>query len=125
MYNDNYYHFNIDRWTKPMTPLDPLVKARLAVKFAEEALARLEVANAARLQYGDDIYPTGTVLHWEKKHSAKGQSYSYAAIKSPVGWSVTGKQTSPVTWSVLVDHLVKDIPVEKLWWAANYTEVAA
>ena len=57
--------------------------------------------------FGDDIYEDGSILTWVTTFGApEGKTYSYAAIKTPVGWAVTGKVTNCIDWYDLVGMFV-------------------
>lgn len=85
------------------------VDAQLAKKLQErrderEVTARLALVDA----YGEDVYPNGTVITFEKVHTGGGISYTYAVLKATDKWYATGSYGSAAihTWDSLVEFLV-------------------
>lgn len=70
-------------------------------------IAKLE---AIRLQYGDDEFEVGSVLVFDKTfRTGNRRTYSYAALKTPVGWYLTGRiGNRPLPWAELVDEIILD-----------------
>lgn len=61
--------------------------------------------------YGtEDPYDVGSILVWDKTfRTGTRRTYSYAALKTPVGWYVTGRtQTAGLGWFALIDFIVED-----------------
>lgn len=74
----------------------------------EERIAKLTEQIAT---YGtEDPYDVGSIVVWDKTfNGASRRVYSYAALKTPVGWYVTGRtQTDGMTWFSLVDFITDD-----------------
>lgn len=51
----------------------------------------------------DAAMPDGTILRWDREWP-DGGTYPYAAIKTEVGWWLTGKSAEPMNWHSLVVH---------------------
>ena len=74
----------------------------------EERIAQLTEQVAT---YGtEDPYEVGSILVWDKTfRPGNRRTYSYAALKTPVGWYVTGRQaTVGMGWFELIDFIVED-----------------
>lgn len=72
---------------------------------------RIALAQSILDQYGvNDPYEVGSILQWDKTfRTGTRRTYSYAALKTPIGWFVTGRSTSVgLRWDQLVDLLVED-----------------
>lgn len=61
------------------------------------------------------------VIYFEKTLNSGGKVYSYAALKTPHGWYVTGK-TSPqaLSWDALIQWIGPDATV---WTASEFTQL--
>lgn len=71
--------------------------------------ARIAEIEARLNQYGEDVYSPGALLVWDKQFTAGGITYSYAALKTPIGWFITGRDSSTaLSWTGLIDHITKD-----------------
>jgi hypothetical protein len=88
----------------------------------EAELARID----ARLEaYGDDIYEIGSVLVWDKTFvGLPDKVYSYAALRTALGWYVTGRTASTgMTWDALVDFIIDDaVTVPTLYCVTELAE---
>lgn len=88
----------------------------------EAELARIE----ARLEaYGDDIYETGSILVWDKTFvGSPDKVYSYVALRTALGWFVTGRTASTgMTWDALVDFIIDDaVAVPTLYCVTELAE---
>jgi hypothetical protein len=74
------------------------------LKRETDRLAELKLAMVDR--FGDDEYDDGTVVRFQKKFTADGHPYLYAAIKAGGKWYLTGKEQSGLTWGQFVLFLV-------------------
>jgi hypothetical protein len=90
-----------------VSTVDAQLKQKLQERRDErEVAARLALVDA----YGEDVYPVGTVITFDKAHGSK--SYPYAALKAEVAtneqWYTTGAANSAAihTWDTLVEFLV-------------------
>ena len=85
---------------------------RLADRRVAEEVARRQVDKLADLKlqminkFGDDEYDDGTVVRFQKKFTADGHAYMYAAIKAAGKWYLTGKEQGGLTWEQFVMFLV-------------------
>lgn len=71
-----------------------------------------------------DEFPDGSVIRWKLFSFQADKTYTYVAIKTPVGWSVSGNSSwglgnSTVTYRELVEHLgsndVSDVALATEW----------
>lgn len=62
----------------------------------------------ARIPPTDASMTMGTVVRWRKVFGTGGGGtvYTYAAIKTNVGWFLTGTSTVSMTWDRLVEFMV-------------------
>lgn len=76
----------------------------------QRRIAQLEVQLDAVERFGDDDdYEVGCVLTFGKQFRPGGLVYSYAALKTPVGWYVTGKNTTGWGWATLVEFMTEGV----------------
>lgn len=67
-----------------------------------------EVARRRRAKRIVGPTANGTVIRFVKKFNGS-VLYFYAAVKTPKGWSVTGRTTmNGITWKALIDFIKKD-----------------
>ena len=90
-----------------MSTVDAQLKQKLQERRDErEVAARLALVDA----YGEDVYPVGTVITFEKVHNvSRNHPYSYAALKTEdERWYTTGAANNAAihTWDSLVEFLV-------------------
>lgn len=71
---------------------------------------RIAQAVAIATTYGDDDFEVGTVLVFDKTfRTGQRRTYSFAVIKTPVGWFPTGRNsTVGKTWTELIDFIADD-----------------
>lgn len=75
-------------------------------------------------QYGEDTHAVGTVLRFRLQFDPDGPTYHYAAVKTPVDWFVTGRNTVGMEWSDLVTlwREANTVTVEK---ASRFKDIAS
>lgn len=98
---------NLSDSKMPMSTVDAEIKRKLQERRNErEVTARLALVDA----YGEDTYPVGTVITFEKKFTGVKKTYTYAAIKGDEDkWFSTGHdcvQGATFTWDSLIEFLV-------------------
>jgi hypothetical protein len=92
------------------------VDQQLQQKLAERRTER-EVTRRLALvdSYGEDVYPVGTIISFEKKFDGAPETFTYAVIKgTDTKWFTTGHNHvygSTLTWDALVEFLVASNPV--------------
>jgi hypothetical protein len=91
-------------------PSQPILGSLDHLKQQQARLdARIAEIEARLNQYGEDVYSPGAVLAWDKQFASGGTTYSYAALKTPIGWFITGRDSSTaLSWSGLIDNITKD-----------------
>lgn len=88
-----------------VSTVDAQLKQKLQERRDErEVTARLALVDA----YGEDVYPDGTVITFDKLHAEHGQVYSYAVLKAAGKWYTTGSYSHAAihNWDTLVEFLV-------------------
>lgn len=91
------------------------------IRFHETALSKLLERQQLEGKWGNDVYPEGTVLVFQRKFDMWEKTYHYAAVKAKGAWFVTGKRDTPFTWSEFVSWLQQgNYPVTELWWATDF-----
>ena len=89
-----------------VSTVDAQLKQKLQERRDErEVAARLALVDA----YGEDHYPVGTVITFEKAHDKSGLLYPYVALRSGNEiWHLTGTygQAAMHNWDSLVEFLV-------------------
>jgi hypothetical protein len=128
------YKPSIDRFTGNAEQLE----ARAARLLEYAADARVKAQRLADEEdkksywiaehYGEDIYETGNIIHWEmsfqyhgntKLKNPTGRVYQYAAIKADSLWFTTGpKSPKAYTWDELTTWFEKN-KVEQLWFVTE------
>ena len=111
-----------------MTTTEAQLRRRLALldRDREETLDRLALVSA----FGDDVYEHGAVITYEKHFDRSGQTYSYAAIKSPHDghWYTTGPVggARAQTWEELVSWLTSGPrPTTEVWLVSELERVTS
>lgn len=91
---------------------------------AELHLRRLEREIFQLRRFGRDRFENGDVIRFDKTHPAQdgtGKTYTYAAVKTPAGWSLTGQHRRSIhTYDELIEFVVQypmatDVQVATAW----------
>lgn len=91
-----------------VSTVDAQLKQKLQERRDErEVTARLALVDA----YGEDVYPVGTVITFDKVYGTigSGKTYSYAVLKATDGdWYTTGSANNAgrYNWDTLIEFLV-------------------
>ena len=105
------YHYSITPEGR-ITTMPSTIHSSVANLHARRARLEAELARIdTRLDaYGEDTYDVGSILIWDKVFAGDtGRSYSYAALRTPVGWYVTGRNaTTALSWDQLSDFILDD-----------------
>lgn len=111
IYNPLYVHEYPPK-EPTMSTIDKIAAER---KEAKEK-ARLEAAFAAWDELGiDDWVHTGTIARFA--WTPKDKTYIYAAVKTDIGWFVTGREATPRDTDGLIKFLVeRDIEPDEVEW---------
>lgn len=101
----------------------------------EEAEARMRELEREIFQlrrFGRDRFVDGDVIRFTKTHDVgsgmPGKSYTYAAVKTPAGWSMTGQHRKAIyAYDELIEFVVQhpaatDVQVATAW--VDVTEAA-
>jgi hypothetical protein len=100
----------------------------------QEAEARMRALESEIFQlkrFGRDRFKTGDVIRFNKTYDAQdgtGKTYTYAVVKTPSGWSLTGQHRKTVyTYDELIEFVVQhptatDVQVATAW--IDVTETA-
>lgn len=65
-------------------------------------------------------YPVDSVIFFKRRFE-NGKLYTYCAVKTPVGWYITGRGTSSYTFEELVEaQLCK---ATEIWYATSWEEI--
>jgi hypothetical protein len=90
----------------------------------EEIKARLVALDS----FGQDDWPIGTVLTFDKQYGGRptGTKYRFAAIKTGfTSWYVTGRNSGPMTWESLTSLILdRENEIPSVWWTSEWTEMA-
>lgn len=74
------------------------------IEAKERELAAL-YARAERLANLPTEPKEGAVVTWRHVYHPGSQSYTFAAVRTPQGWVMTGKDSRARTWSQLLDFV--------------------
>jgi len=68
---------------------------------------RIEALEARVAQYGVDEYEVGNVLVYDKQFNGGDKTYTYAVLKTPTGWYLTGRSGHvSMGWDELIDYVL-------------------
>jgi hypothetical protein len=100
------------------------------VSRLEEAEARMRALEREIFQlkrFGRDRFVEGDVIRFSKTHDAQdgtGKTYTYAAVKTPAGWSLTGQHRRTIyTYGELIQFVVQHPTAENVQVATNWVDV--
>jgi len=98
--------------------------------FIEKRINQLQAELDNILRFGEDDWPNGTILYFEKRFNTHGRLYSYTALKCKVGdynplegraWYTSGpKAPGPYTWEQLSEFMSQG--VDKVWFVTALEE---
>lgn len=102
-YHNEGSHTEIEVWERRRArertrPVASASKLRQAIASLADQLAEVE-------KFGEDEYKNGTVLTFKLKYAESPRWFTYAAVKADGRWWLTGRHSTPFTWSGLVDFL--------------------
>jgi hypothetical protein len=100
------------------------------VSRLEEAELRMRALEREIFQlrrFGRDRFVDGDVIRFNKTHDAQngtGKTYTYAAVKTPAGWSLTGQHRRTIhTYDELIEYVVQYPTAEHVQVATNWVDV--
>jgi len=97
--------------------------------FIEKRIEQLQTELDNILRFGEDDWPNGTILYFEKRFNSGGRLYSYTALKCEVKnynlegkvWYTSGpKAPGPYTWEQLSEFMSQG--VDKVWVVTTLEE---
>lgn len=100
--------------------LSPKPKEKTIMSIVENLRAKIaaDKAKLSRIEaLGEDDFADGAVLLFTKTFEpddpryrrTEPTPYAYAAIKSPKGWHLTGRETQPYDWASLVEFMSENV----------------
>jgi len=94
---------------------------------AEQRLRHLEREIFQLKRFGRDRFENGDVIRFNKTHDAQdgtGKTYTYAAVKTPMGWSLTGQHRRSIhTYDELIEFVVQYPAAENVQVATAWVDV--
>jgi len=100
------------------------------VSRIEEAEARMRALEREIFQlkrFGRDRFVDGDVIRFNKTHDAQdgtGKTYTYAAVKTPMGWFITGQHRRTIhTYDELIQFVVQYPAAENVQVATAWVDV--
>lgn len=91
------------------------------------SLRRLEAEIRQLERFGRDSFEDGDVVRFTKTYGVtepEPKTYTYAAVKTPVGWYLTGQHRRPqVTYDELIEFIVKYPLAENIVVAVTWADV--
>jgi hypothetical protein len=95
--------------------LDETLDRALEMLSNQEARIQMQMDRLAQLP--EDDFGNGAVITFQKQFREGGRIYDYAAIKAAGLWYSTGPLAPKgFTWDALMAWLIRDIPVEAIYW---------
>jgi len=68
---------------------------------------RIDALEARVAQYGVDEFEVGNVLVFDKQFNGGDKTYTYAVLKTPTGWYLTGRAGHvSMSWDELIDYVL-------------------
>lgn len=96
------------------------------VRQIDEQIERLKQQRRVLLQkakkFGEDEWPVGTVLYFEKRFSKGSKKFLFSVLKTPTGWySTGGHRNACYDWESLVNFMSEG--VKEVWTATEWERI--
>jgi DNA-directed RNA polymerase subunit RPC12/RpoP len=94
------------------------------IEQAESRLAALLAKQEAMEKFGsENDYAEDDAILFKRQFKVAGPTYTYVAVKTPVGWYITGQDASHgMSFEQLVtDHL---LPAKEVWVCAEWQQIS-
>lgn len=122
--NPNTFYTTTTSSTLTSLPKNRIQILQERINSLKQEAQRIETQLAQIKCFGEDIYPDGAILAFEKSFKLGGKSYQYVMLKQDGLWYSTAQSFRVSSWEEVKVWLAEGpVPVTKLWEVTEFALV--